>query len=324
MDFLGLKNYLTDVRQGRAIAPLRACYVLSGDDAYLIREAVGMFRKLLDADYADFNYAEMSVSDGADALVSALNTLPMFDDRRVVVVPDFGGTFDRAALKKYLESPNPAAVLVLVCENGTEKLGDNAEAVSCNRLDGAGLADYVAELLRKPPARTMDGAAQRELFLRTMRFMSRIVCEVEKLKAYSDGAITVDDVRLLVAEETEMQMYKLSDAVGAGDTGRALEVLDRLLKKSEDSVDLVNMLYKYYRRLLHISLHKDDTDAALAAAFGVNPWAVTLGRRTVGRYTPVRLKKCVDSLHGMQYDILTGKRGKDAALHEAVLTLFTL
>ncbi len=266
----------------------------------------------------------MSVSDGADALVSALTTLPMFDDRRVVVVPDFGGTFDRAALKKYLESPNPAAVLVLVCENGTEKLGDNAEAVSCNRLDGAGLADYVAELLRKPPARTMDGAAQRELFLRTMRFMSRIVCEVEKLKAYSDGAITVDDVRLLVTEETEMQMYKLSDAVGAGDTGRALEVLDRLLKKSEDPVDLVNMLYKYYRRLLHISLHKDDTDAALAAAFGVNPWAVTLGRRTVGRYTPVRLKKCVDSLHGMQYDILTGKRGKDAALHEAVLTLFTL
>ena len=72
MDFLGLKSYLTDVRQGRAIAPLRACYVLSGDDAYLIREAVGMFRKLLDADYADFNYAEMSVSDGADALVSAL------------------------------------------------------------------------------------------------------------------------------------------------------------------------------------------------------------------------------------------------------------
>lgn len=324
MDFLGLKRYLADVREGRAIAPLAPCYVLCGDDAYLVREATGAFRTLLDADYADFNYAELSASDGAEALVSALNTLPMFDERRVVLVPDFGGAFDRAALKRYLDAPNPAAVLVLVCESGAEKLGDNAVAVTCNRLDGADLSAYVAGLLAKPPARTMDAAAGRELFLRTMRFMSRIVCEVEKLKAYCDGNITVDDVKLLVAEETEMQMYKLSDAVGAGDTSRALGVLDRLLKNSEDPVDLVNMLYKYYRRLLHISLHKDDTDAALAAAFGVNAWAVTFGRKAVARYTPVRLKKCVDYLHGVQYDVLTGKRGKDAALHETVLTLFTV
>ena len=324
MDFLGLKSYLADVKEGRSIAPLRACYVLSGDDTYLIREAVGMFRRLLDADYADFNYAEMSAADGADALISALNTLPMFDERRVVVVPDFGGTFDRAALKKYLESPNPAAVLVLVCENGAEKLGDNAEAVCCDRLDGAGLSEYVAALLVRPPVRKMEPAAARELYLRTMRFMSRIVCEVEKLKAYSDGVITLDDVRLLVAEETEVQVYKLSDAVGAGDTGRALEELDRLLGKSDAALELVNMLYKYYRRLLHISLHKDDTDAALAALFGVKPWAVTIGRRTAGRYTPVRLKKCVDYLHGVQYDILTGRRGKETALHEAVLTLSTI
>ena len=170
----------------------------------------------------------------------------------------------------------------------------------------------------------MEPAAARELYLRTMRFMSRIVCEVEKLKAYSDGVITLDDVRLLVAEETEVQVYKLSDAVGAGDTGRALEELDRLLGKSDAALELVNMLYKYYRRLLHISLHKDDTDAALAALFGVKPWAVTIGRRTAGRYTPVRLKKCVDYLHGVQYDILTGRRGKETALHEAVLTLSTI
>ena len=154
--------------------------------------------------------------------------------------------------------------------------------------------------------------------------MARIVSEVHKLKAYSDGVITLADVRLLVTEETELQLWALSDAVGSGDRPRALEVLDRLIKKSEDPLDMVNMLYKHYRRLLHISLHKGDSDADLAPALGVKAYAVTMGRKAAARYTPVRLKKCVDTLHSVQYDMLTGRIGKDSALHTAVLTLLTI
>ena len=101
-------------------------------------------------------------------------------------------------------------------------------------------------------------------------------------------------------------------------------MLDRLIKTSEDPLDMVNLLYKHYRRQQHISLHKGDSDADHAPALGVKAYAVTMGRKAAARYTPVRLKKCVDTLHSVQYDMLTGRIGKDSALHTAVLTLLTI
>lgn len=324
MNFPELRTYLADHAAGKA-APLASCYALSGDDAWLLRESVRAFKGLLDPDWADINFAEIPLSGGADAVVAALNTCPVFDSLRVVVVPDWTpAAADNAALKAYFDSPNPSSVLVVTGMGEKAKLPPRAVTVDCNRLPASELTRLVGELLSAPPERKMEREALAELLSRTMRYMARIVSEVHKLKAYSDGVITLADVRLLVTEETELQLWTLSDAVGSGDRPRALEVLDRLIKKSEDPLDMVNMLYKHYRRLLHISLHKGDSDADLAPALGVKAYAVTMGRKAAARYTPVRLKKCVDTLHSVQYDMLTGRIGKDSALHTAVLTLLTI
>ena len=73
-----------------------------------------------------------------------------------------------------------------------------------------------------------------------------------------------------------------------------------------------------------ISAVKGLCAATGAPALGVKAYAVTMGRKAAARYTPVRLKKCVDTLHSVQYDMLTGRIGKDSALHTAVLTLLTI
>ncbi len=322
MEFLELSDHISAVMSGRSTASFAPCYALYGDDAYLIREGLRMFRELLNPDVADFNYAELSASAENDEILSALNTCPMMDERRVVVIQNYVASKDDF-LARYLASPSLFTILVLLMGED-ERPPAEVKGINCNHLDVAGLNICVNEILLREPQRKMDTAARTELYTRTLRDMSRIACEVEKLKAYCDSEITVDDVKLLVAEENRIPLYLLSDALGAGNKARALEALDRLIKLNTDQISLLKMIYNYYRRLLHVSLHKGEDNNTLAKMLSVKPGAISYDKNTIAHYTPVRLKKCVDYLHEMQYKVLTGERNKDAAIHETVLTFFTI
>ena len=85
----------------------------------------------------------------------------------------------------------------------------------------------------------------------------------------------------------------------------------------------LNLLYGYYRRMLHAELHKGEPDADVAASLGIKPGALYHLRRVSGKYSPARLKKCVDYLHELQFAVLTGKRSEGSAMHDAVLTLLS-
>ena len=152
--------------------------------------------------------------------------------------------------------------------------------------------------------------------------MSRISCEVSKLKAYCDGDITRADVCEMTSAEPDVQIFQLSDAVGSGNAGRALEVLDALTGDGVRPMTVLNLLYGYYRRMLHAELHKGEPDADVAALLG-KPGALYHLRRVSGKYSQVRLKKCVDYLHELQFAVLTGKRSEGSAMHDAVLTLLS-
>ena len=87
MKYTALKEYLAAAK-AEGNASLRPCYVIFGDDAWLRQSAVGMFRALADPDYAAMNCTVLSAQDGAEEAVFTLNTFPVFDTIRIVVVTD--------------------------------------------------------------------------------------------------------------------------------------------------------------------------------------------------------------------------------------------
>ena len=325
MKYTALKAHLDAAKRDGSLKP---CYVVCGDDAWLRQSAVSMFRALVDADYATFNYTVLSATDGAEEASFTLNTFPVFDILRVTVVSDVSDKLsaaDKAAYEHYLASPAQGSVLVFVCEDGAEKnvAFKGAERVDCNRLSEEEIAVIVGGMLKEPPERRMQRSALHELVTRTMGDMSRIACEVGKLKAYCDGEISREDVSVMTSAEPDFQIFRLSDAVGSGEKEMALRVLTALLDDGLRPMTVLNMLYSYYRRMLHAELHKGEPDAEVAALLGIKPGALYHVRRVSGKYSQVRLKNCVDHLHALQFAVLTGRRGEESAMHEAVLTLMS-
>ncbi len=123
------------------------------------------------------------------------------------------------------------------------------------------------ELADRLGARVTDGDVDR-------RYLSRIASgELDKLTLrHADGAaITVDDVRGLVAESTPGSVWALTDAVGERRGPAALLALDRLVETTPEPV-LLAVLHRRVVELLELGDRLADGTAlpAAARAMGIN------------------------------------------------------
>ncbi|HIE11686.1 MAG TPA: DNA polymerase III subunit delta [Kiritimatiellae bacterium] len=97
-----------------------------------------------------------------------------------------------------------------------------------------------------------DDEVVTELVQRTGGESGLLHQEVMKLAAYRHGdepTVSRDDVRKLVPASREAARWEFADAVAAGDTARALDILRRLLAQRHDPVGLLVGLGYRFREL---------------------------------------------------------------------------
>lgn len=305
-----------------------AAYIVTGDDDYLVSSAIKSFKNLVAPEYADFNLSVISGDGAVSAAVDSAYTFPVFDERKVVVLSleNALGESDKNLLDKYLSEPSDTTVLVISCPEDVAKTikSKKAQTVDCSKLAGDELNSMIERLCNEPPSISIERAAVGELVDRTQGNMSRIVSEIAKLKSYSQNTITKQDVCDMVSADIDFQIYELANAVSDKDANKAIEVLDVFFKNGIRGVTIINRLYDKYRNMLHAELNKNLTNEELGKLLGMKSGAVYFLRKTSSGYSQVRLKKCVDYLHSLQCDVLTGARNDLSAIHEAILQLLTI
>lgn len=303
-------------------------YIVKGDDSYLRQCAQKAFLNLLAEEYADFNGVVTSMSAGAVAVVDALQTMPVFDNLRVVIVKEIGEKGIESNIKileQYAANPNPSSVLVLFSEGDKLKpLEKIAEIVDCSRLQDAEIMAEMEKLLALTPARAMDEGAKRMLISFTQGDMSRISNELAKLKSYAEEKITADDVTELVVPDVETRIYELSSAVSERNNSQALRVLDSFIKDAVSPHAVFTLLINQYRRMLHINLSKEESVDILAKTLGIQAGAVFRLKRIAKNYTQKKLKNIVEMLAKMQYKIVSESVDGNFSLQNAVAALMVV
>lgn len=308
-------------------------YFLKGQDAYVKELAIGVLKGLLDKDFADMNLTVFEDSSDMSAVVQTLNTVPVFDERRLVVVKSSEGLDDagRAKLESYLNNPSGFSVLAFSDDaiarddfskkaSPVFKLYGKGEVVDVSGADEMQYPRIVENEVGKRNC-TIENAAIHLLSTYTARDMTRTMNEVNKLCAFKDGGkITKDDVENLVAADTEYKTYALADALSLGDNDKALDVLKTLLSDGESPSSILASMTAQYRRMFEArisSLSQDD----LAKALSVRPGSISIAKNVAARYTPMELKKYVDTLHNLEYAFKSGEKEEAQALYEAFAVL---
>lgn len=320
---------ITDLKK-RLSVEILPVYFLKGRDAYLRDFAVKIFKELTDPDYADFNVQTFEDAENIKDIIIALNTAPVFSDKRLVFVKSAANLDegDKSRLETYFKNPSDFSVLIFA-DDGAADIGRDGglsgmysygDVVDCNGVNETQLSEWVRADAEKAGAE-INAAAVKLLAQYTNCNMTRAMTELKKLYVYAEGRpITAEFVELLVSPDIEYKTYALTNALTNGNNTEALKILQSLLERGESASGLLAMLTSQYRRMLEAKISRLEPNA-LARIMNVKLNSIMIARELALKYTPVELKAITDKLHSLEYAFKSGRKEENAALHEAFSVL---
>jgi DNA polymerase III subunit delta len=247
---------------GRALADgnVKPVYFFYGDETFLMEREVKRFiAALVPADVADFNLDILYGTDRkGEEIAAAAQTLPMFAERRLVVVKRSEGLAeaDFEALTTYLRRPSPTTCLLFVGKKpdlrrkfflDLKKVGELVEFRTPyeNQLPAFITAEAAHSGVPIAPE------AVELLILLSGTNLQELASQIEKLAAFvGEGkVITLEVVREIASDTRVDTVFDLANALGEKQVGTALRKLQTVLRDGQAPIYVLNMLTRHFRQL---------------------------------------------------------------------------
>ncbi len=249
-----------ELRRALAGGGVKPVYYFYGDESYLMeREVKRLITALVPADVADFNLDILYGGDRkGEEIAAAAQTLPMFAQRRMVVVKRSEGLTeaDQGALTEYLRNPSPSTCLLFVGKKPDlrkkfflelKKVGELVEFKPPyeNQLPAFVMAEAALAGVRIAPE------AVELLLSLSGTNLQELASQIEKLAGYAGGgkSITLEAVREIASDSRADTVFDLANALGEKNLGTALRKLQTVLRDGQAPLFLLSMLIRHFRQL---------------------------------------------------------------------------
>lgn len=250
-------------------------YIFYGEEAYLREYYLGELRKkLIPQGFEEFNYHRL---EGKELTVQALSemaeAMPMMTERTLLQVSDFDifklGEDQRERLISFLEDVPSYCCVVFSYDtldykpNKTMKklcaaLAEHARVVEFRQAESSDLTAWIARRFRAL-GKEIDRQTAEYLIFLCGPLMTGLVPEIAKIGAYARGkTVTEKDIDAVADPVLSAEVFKLSDAVLAGNYDEAARILGDLLKMQTEPILILGMLGAQLRRIYTARLSLDS------------------------------------------------------------------
>ena len=301
-------------------------YLLSGE-TFLAEEAIDKIR----AEAATDPLSEGSFTADASAaeILGALETPSLLGGRRLVVVRDAHdlGKEQVEALLRYLESPSPSAVLVLVAAGRTKleaAVKGVGSVVALEAPKGRRLVSWVRERGRDRKLRIDDraGWALLDSVGTELRDLDQSLQQLST--ALGPGAtVGAAEVRNAFPRLADERIYAFQDAVGERRLPVAMTALRRLLEQGDEPLMVFGALTSQIRRMLRARRFADVSAKAVGDAMGLPGWRAERLQRQCRTYREEELVDALAVLAATDVEMKGGDLPPEAALERAVVQIVT-
>lgn len=277
--------------------------LLQSEENYFLDQAVKLASELVPGASRDFN---LTVLHGRDLkgseLIDQARTLPVFADRRVIIVKNINETpaEQLEVFSAYLDDPVPETQLLLTAttidkrRKFFQKFAQKGEMVEFRKLYENQIPLFVRER-GKTYGRTFTGPALKLFCRRIGSNLAEIVGEIEKLVSYVGDCefIEEEDVAAVVADIRTESVFALIDALCAGQRGEAIRLLDRLLGDGQPALVILTMLVRHFRQLwkARALLAQGVAQKELPRRIGVSPYFLNNLLAQANRYDDGQLRE---------------------------------
>lgn len=300
-------------------------YLLSGE-TFLAEEAIDRIRAEAGTD--PLSEASFGADAAAPEILGALETPSLLGGRRLVVVREANDLAKDAveALLRYLESPSPSAVLVLVA-SGRTKLDSavkGAGRIALEAPKGRRLVGWIRERGRERKLRVDDraGWALVDSVGTELRDLDHALQQLST--ALGEGAaVGAAEVRTAFPRLADERVFAFQDAVGERRLPVAMTALRRLLEQGDEPLMVFGALSSQIRRMLRARRSADVSAKAVADAMGLPAWRAERLQRQCRSYREEELAGALRVLAATDVEMKGGDLPPEAALERAVVQIVT-
>lgn len=262
MDYEALCN---SIKRG-VISPV---YVFCGTEKILMDKALKrLIEKFLPDGLEAFNLDQL---DGEKTLardiVDLANTVPVMAQKRIVLIDNppylqagksFKGEFNEKILLDYLPKLNEQACLIFRVIGKVDKrkkilkeMGKVGQIVDFSSLNRNDLYQWIISFFQKENKR-IEKEALEYLIIVGNEGLDFLQNELNKLLLFciKDEKITIEAVREIVANTTEINIFNLIDSIANKQGKKALIQLQTSLANGEAPLKLIYLLVRQFRMML--------------------------------------------------------------------------
>lgn len=325
MKFEELKNSLKN--------KIYPAYLLIGVDEFLLSSAYNLIVKYSNLEIIDLNLIRFNegIIDCVD-IVRALDTMPVFSDKKVVYLDARMSKKTEIKniknLNAYLENPNPQAILIVNAGDNLDNLGLDktyCEIVDCNRLDYK-IVNLKIKATIANKNKKIDESAVKLLSDYCLGDLAKILIECDKLIGYVGDreTITSKDIEDIVTQSLEYQIFELTDALAKKDSTKVYTILNDMKAKKDEYKTLPALIYSHFRRLFQVSLNQQLSNLELSKLLGVKEYAIKMTQNQVKLFSKSSLKKINELCIKLDFDLKQSNISIENAINLIVLEILNM
>lgn len=323
MKFEELKNNLK--------SKIEPAYLLMGVDEFLLSSAYNLIVKYSGMQMEDLNLIKFGegIIDMKD-VVRALNTLPVFCDKKIVYLDIRMSKLNELKnikdLQEYLECPNMSSVLIVnLGSNDIKFIDKNIESIDCNRL-GINIVSLKIKQIANMSNKNISEETIKLLYDYTLGDLAKITVELNKLISYvgDKDSIEISDIKELVTPSLEYQVFELTDALAKKNSIRVYQIISDMKAKKDEFRTLPAIIFSHFRRLFMVALNQDKNRMELSKLLGVKEYAVKMSMQQAGLFSKSQLKKINELLSQVDFELKQSNMSIDNAVGLIVLKILNI
>lgn len=323
MKFEELKNNLK--------SKIEPAYLLMGVDEFLLSSAYNLIVKYSGMQMEDLNLIKFGegIIDMKD-VVRALNTLPVFCDKKIVYLDIRMSKLNELKnikdLQEYLECPNMSSVLIVnLGSNDIKFIDKNIESIDCNRL-GINIVSLKIKQIANMSNKKISEETIKLLYDYSLGDLAKITVELNKLISYvgDKDSIEISDIKELVTPSLEYQVFELTDALAKKNSIRVYQIISDMKAKKDEFRTLPAIIFSHFRRLFMVALNQDKNRMELSKLLGVKEYAVKMSMQQAGLFSKSQLKKINELLSQVDFDLKQSNMSIDNAVGLIVLKILNI
>ena len=291
--------------------PLGGAYYFCGEDPYSLNKGVRAVVERTNPDLREMNTTTLRTPSLAE-IQAAVETMPFFDDLRVVVVREFDA--DTAnALEGYVKSIPDSTALVFVrpgkppLTNPLYKaIASLDHAVSFDPLSNTQLNAFLQKRAKENGIVLDESAANRMI-----EYLGANLASLEntllQLGAYVGfgNRVTTKAVEICVRKPSEVQVFSIMDKLWAGNKRDGMRELAQLVNDpTESAMGLATLFSRNVRTVLSVKQlqQRGKNEAQTAQLLGMKPYPVQKAAASAKKRSYAQLVQMLDAFASIEWN----------------------